>query len=113
MSKRFVVEGAWLKGNDGAPVTRDFVVAETADDATALVKGVRQRLEPWQTDTTLEFDDFIATERAILDRMARMSLEDVETSWAETRASLIDDEDEGCDECMTYPCSCDVGPELP
>lgn len=86
--KRFVVEGAWLEGNDGSPVTRDFVVANSADDATGLVERVRERLEPWQADTALEFDEFIAGERAILDGMAGMALEDVEASWAETKRNL-------------------------
>jgi hypothetical protein len=64
----------------------------------------------------MEFGDFIESERALLDRMAAMSPADVEASWAQTKASLHVEEDEedeeGCDECATYPCSCGEEAEI-
>lgn len=93
--KRFVVEGAWLEGNDGSPVTRDFVVAEDEDAAAALVESVRGKMEPWQSDVVMEFERFIETESAILREMTTMSLQDVEASWLNTKECLgVDEEDE-------------------
>ena len=94
MSKRFVVEGAWLEGNDGSPVTRDFVVAEDEDAAAALVESVRGKMEPWQSDVVMEFERFIETESAILREMTTMSLQDVEASWLNTKECLGVDEGE-------------------
>jgi hypothetical protein len=104
MAKRFVVEGAWLEGNEGSPVTRDFVIAADADAAIALVERTRERLEPWQSDIAVPFEEFIERESAILREMAAMSIEAVEKSWAETKASLGDDEDEEIDEEIDDDC---------
>ena len=103
--KRFVVEGAWLDGNDGSPVTRDFVVAENEDAAVALVEKVRGQTEEWQSDAVMTFERFIEDETAILARMAVMTLEDVEASWAETKANLYyeEDDDDAADDDADEP----------
>lgn len=93
--KRYVVEGAWLEGNDGSPVTTDWVVATSEEEAEAMVAKVRGRLEEWRKDFVMTFGDYIHQQRQQLADMSKLSQDEVEAAWEETKKNLgWDDEDD-------------------
>lgn len=102
---RYLVEGAYLSGNDGNPITGDYVVAISPEDAKAIVKKVRDAsYDNWMCECVHTFEEHIASERLQLDQMEAMSLEDVEESWADTKDNLYYEEEEE-EEDAEIPCN--------
>lgn len=93
--KRYLVEGAYLDGNDGSPITTDYVVAASADEAREIVTKVREKSgDDWVLDRAIIFEYHIRVESQQLAEMEAMTLEDVENSWSETKAGLYYEEEE-------------------
>lgn len=88
LRKRYIVDGAYLDGNEGTPVTSDVVVAETEEEAEEIVSKARDRTGDWMFDRAVTFEEYMIQERKNLERMEKETLEEVENRWKDTLKSL-------------------------
>jgi hypothetical protein len=104
--QRYIVEGVW-DDNDGAdPITADWIVATSADEAESIVTKVRGSIDSWSHAVTWTFEQHIQSERERLAKMETMTLQEVEDSWADTKEMLHYENDEA-GECLTCGTQCD------
>jgi hypothetical protein len=110
--RRYVVEGAWDEGNEGSPITVDWIAATSAEEAEAIVTKVRGKIDDWTHDATRTFEAYLESQQRILDDMRTKTIEEVEASWAETKEGLYyeedeeEDEEEAAGQCLTCGTQC-------
>lgn len=86
--RRYLVEGIYPEGNDGYPITGDYVTATSEDEARAKVEKVRQATDEWTFDRAVTFEDYIAEMQARIERLTNMTEAQVEEGWTETMGNL-------------------------
>ncbi len=107
---RYLVEGAYSGSNDGSPITGDYVVAATPEEAQAMVTKVRKYTDPWHFDRVVSFEDHIKELRDIASRLEAMTEEQVADGWEETKGDLYyEEEGEDEEDADFNPCG-DGGP---
>jgi|SRR5579862_4328908 len=106
--QRYIVEGSWDGGNEGSPITCDWVMAANAEEAEAMVDKVRSKIDSWTHDCTRTFEEYITAQQRALAELIAMTPEAVEASWADTKACLYyEEDDDQPGECLTCGTQCD------